>query len=434
MNLKMTKETSNSGQSYWAIVKRQFKKNKVAVWSLRVIYVVFFIGIMADFLANSKPIVCKIEGKTYFPIFKEYLVDWKLGKWPPELLNFDWQNGNYDFKIMPPVPYSETTTDKKNVHYVGPFDEQDVPSLGYKHWLGTDDIGRDVLSGLIHGTRIAMLVGIVSMFFASIIGIFFGALAGYFGDSRLKLSRIAIILSILTLPFAWFYAFSIRSQIISDAFGEGIMLTIMHLLISIILFAIFMSIPILISIPLNKISFLGKKVEVPVDIIVSRIIEVLISIPTLLLIMSIVAVVKKPNVFLIMAIIGLTGWTGIARFIRGELLRVRSLEYIEAAQSLGFSEFRTILRHAIPNSLSPVLISIAFGVAGAILTEASLSYLGIGVEAEVLTWGKLLNMARGAPTAWWLAIFPGFAIFITVTVFNLLGEGLTDAMDPRLKQ
>lgn len=137
---------------------------------------------------------------------------------------------------------------------------------------------------------------------------------------------------------------------------------------------------------------------------------------------------------LIMVIIGLTGWTGIASYIRAELLKVRSLEYIEAAQSLGFSEWRIMLRHAIPNSLTAVLITVAFGVASAILTESSLSFLGIGVQADVITWGKLLNEARSEVSAWWFAVFPGLCIFVTVTVFNLLGEGLTEAMDPRLKQ
>jgi peptide/nickel transport system permease protein len=165
-----------------------------------------------------------------------------------------------------------------------------------------------------------------------------------------------------------------------------------------------------------------------------RLIEIVNSIPGLLLILSIVAIIEEQSVFYIMAIIGLIGWTGIARFIRAELLRVRNLEYIEAAQALGYSEWRIIARHAIPNALTPVLITIAFGVASAILMEAFLSFLGIGVAAEEVTWGSLLNLARSKFSAWWLAIFPGLAIFVTVTVFNLLGEGLTDALDPRRKQ
>ncbi len=169
------------------------------------------------------------------------------------------------------------------------------------------------------------------------------------------------------------------------------------------------------------------------DIIVSRSIEIMISIPTLFLIIAIVAI-GKPSLMLVMLVIGATSWTGIARFVRAELLRIRSLEYIEAAHALGYSETRTVFRHAIPNALSPVLIAIAFGIASAILTEATLSFLGIGVPAETLTWGALLSAARSKPTAWWLAIFPGLAIFLTVTVYNFLCVGLTDAMDPRLRK
>jgi peptide/nickel transport system permease protein len=178
---------------------------------------------------------------------------------------------------------------------------------------------------------------------------------------------------------------------------------------------------------------LGKKVTIPADILVMRFIEVLNSIPALLLILSVVAVIRKPSILYVMAIIGLIRWTGIARFIRAELLKIRNLSYVEAAQAMGFSDWRIILRHALPNALTSVLIAIAFGVASSILLEAFLSFLGIGVATEQVTWGTMLNAARRAPSAWWLAIFPGLAIFFTVTIFNLLGEGLTDALDPKRK-
>ena len=132
-----------------------------------------------------------------------------------------------------------------------------------------------------------------------------------------------------------------------------------------------------------------------------------------------------------MVIIGLIGWTGIAKFIRAELLRIRKLGYVESAQAFGYSELRIILRHAIPNALTPVLIAIAFGIASAILTEASLSFLGIGVPPDHVTWGYLLQLSRSHFQAWWLAIFPGIAIFLTVTIFNVLGESLTEALDPK---
>ncbi len=427
-------KTNNNDQSYWSIVGRQFRKNRLAVWSLRVVYMVVFVGLFADFIANEKPIVCKYEGNTYFPIVREYLVDWGMGAWPKEFQNVDWHNIQFDFAVYPPIPYSATTIDLTNGDYKGPFDEQEVKSTRWRHHLGTDQIGRDVLAGLIHGTRIAMLVGVVSMAIATLIGIFLGSVAGYFGDNRLQMSRVRLFANILFIFFGWFYGFQVRSAVMSDALSESFGAFTVEVLLSFGIFVLVMAVPNLLVIPFKRIAVLGKKITIPVDIIISRIIEIIISIPTLLLILSIAAIVKKPSIMLIMVIIGLTGWTGIAKYIRAELLRVRNLEFIEAAQSLGFSETRIIFRHAIPNALTSVLIAIAFGVAGAILVESSLSFLGIGVQAEVITWGKLLSSAREHTPAWWLAIFPGFAIFFTVTVFNLLGEGLNDALDPRLKQ
>ena len=134
-----------------------------------------------------------------------------------------------------------------------------------------------------------------------------------------------------------------------------------------------------------------------------------------------------------MVIIGLTSWTGIARFTRAELLRIRNLEYISASNALGFSSIRTIFKHALPNALAPVFVSIAFGIASAILVEASLSFLGIGVPDDIVTWGALLNLGRQNLEAWWLIIYPGIAIFVTITIYNMIAESLRDALDPRLK-
>ncbi|TVR77855.1 MAG: ABC transporter permease [Chitinophagaceae bacterium] len=424
---------NKTDQSYWAIVRRQFNKNRLAVWSLRFLYFILFIALMADFIANEKPLYAKYEGKTYFPVFRSYLVNAGLADWQDEIRNAEWKILEYDRVVWPPVPYRPTNIDFLNSNYVGPFDDQVVPSPHWRHRLGTDELGRDVLSGMIHATRIAMLVGVVSMSIAAFFGIIFGAMAGYFGDSRLQMSRIRLLLNIFFLVIAIFYSFGVRSYILSDALGAGLMAFLGQFLISLFIFMGIMLIPNLLAIPLKKVAVLGKRINIALDIIVMRFIEILTSIPTLLLILAIVAL-TQPSIIIIMVIIGITGWTGIARFIRGELLRVRSLEYIEAAQALGYSEARIIFKHAIPNSLTPVLIAIAFGVASAILIESTLSFLGIGVPAEVVTWGSLLSDARNVPDAWWLAIFPGFAIFITVTIFNLIGDGLADALDPRLKK
>ena len=430
----MNKTSEKIDQSYWGIVKRQFKKNKMAVWSLRMVYVIMFIGIMADFIANDKPFFCRINGNSYFPIFKSYGVALGIAKYPPELSNVNWNEVKYDFVIRTPIPYSPQNLDLKNKDYKSPLVEQDVESSAWRHHLGTDNLGRDVLAGMVHGTRTAMLVGIISMSISVIIGIFFGALAGYFGDKGLQMSRGRFWLSIFGLLLGIYYAFGVRSFYLSKALAAGMGVFLIQLIISLVMLIGILTLFNGIAVLLKRIPFFGRKVNVPVDILVSRLIEVKVSIPTLLLILSIVAVMSRPNILMVMIIIGFTSWPNIAKYTRAELLKVRSLEFIQAAQSLGYSELRTIFKHALPNSLSSVLVAIAFGVAGAILLESSLSFLGIGMKPEDVTWGSMLSGARGYFKAWWLAIIPGFAIFVTVTVFNLLGEGLTDAMDPRLKQ
>jgi peptide/nickel transport system permease protein len=167
-----------------------------------------------------------------------------------------------------------------------------------------------------------------------------------------------------------------------------------------------------------------------VDLAVSRFLEMMLGIPTFFLLIT-VAAVFPPSIYLVMAILGLTGWMGIARYVRSEFLRVRAMDYVQAARSLGASDLRVMGRHILPNALAPVLVSASFGVASAILAESGLSFLGIGVPAHLVTWGSLLAVSRANPFAWWLAVFPGLAIFATVTAYNLLGDGLRDALDPK---
>jgi peptide/nickel transport system permease protein len=418
---------AGKGRSYWAVVRKQFRKNRMAVWALRLLYVLLFVALTGDFIANEKPLYCKLEGETHFPVFRSYLVSIGLADWEAKFFQTPWHEHDYETAVWPLIPFSASTLDISNANYAAPGAVMRAGDYSFTHRLGTDELGRDVLAGLVSGTRIAMLVGILAMAIATLIGGILGALGGYFGDDRFKVSRASLWLNILGLPLAYFYGFSSRSF----ALQEEALFTALPISLGIVLgvFALLN----LLAIALKRLPGLGKEVCVPLDLIVMRLIEIFNSIPALLLILSIVAIIEEKSIFYIMAIIGLIRWTGIARFLRAELLRVRSLEYIEAAQALGYSEWRTLFRHAMPNALTPVLITVAFGIASAILLEAFLSFLGIGVPPDQVTWGSMLNSSRSKASAWWLAVFPGFAIFLTVTIFNLLGEGLTDALDPRRK-
>lgn len=168
------------------------------------------------------------------------------------------------------------------------------------------------------------------------------------------------------------------------------------------------------------------------DMLISRLIEVMLCIPTLFLILALVAVIEQRSIFHVMVIIGITGWTSVARLVRAEFLRLKNLEYSQAALALGISRRRIIFRHILPNALAPVLVSATFGIAGAILIESSLSFLGLG-DASAPSWGETLNQGR-LEQKLWLIVYPGLAIFFVVSIFNLVGEGLRDALDPRLRK
>jgi ABC-type dipeptide/oligopeptide/nickel transport system permease subunit len=168
------------------------------------------------------------------------------------------------------------------------------------------------------------------------------------------------------------------------------------------------------------------------DMVISRIIEIVLLFPSFFLILILVAMLG-PSILIIMFVIGITGWPTVARLIRGEVLKQRALDYVQAARALGASHSRILFRHVLFNAISPALVAAPFGIASAIVTEASLSLLGFGVRPPTPTWGALLHQGNANYHYWWLIVVPSLAIFFTVTIFNLVGAGLRDAMDPRLR-
>jgi peptide/nickel transport system permease protein len=320
-------------QSYWRIVWNQFRRDRMAVVGLILVLILFVIAVMAPILANDRPLIASMDGRVQFPILnKRYNIDWSKMEVSSEV-----------WAVWPLIRFSPTQIDL-GAHLMPP---------GGGHLLGTDDRGRDVMARMIHGTRISLSVGFVAVSIYTVIGVFLGALAGFYG---------------------------------------------------------------------------GR-----VDMIISRLIEVMICFPTFFLILTVLAFLP-PSIYNIMIVLGLTGWTGVARLVRGEFLKQRKIDYVSAAKAVGASDLRIIFYHILPNSLAPVLVSATFGIAGAILVESSLSYLGFGVPPPTPSWGEILSQSKNyIDFAWWLTIFPGVAIFLTITAYNLVGEGLRDAVDPRLK-
>jgi peptide/nickel transport system permease protein len=169
------------------------------------------------------------------------------------------------------------------------------------------------------------------------------------------------------------------------------------------------------------------------DAALMRFTDMMLSFPRLILLIVIIALFE-PSIWLVVTVLGLTGWMGVARIVRGEVLSLREREFVQAAKVLGMSDWRIIMRHILPNTLAPVIVYSTLGIGNTILVEASLSFLGLGVQAPTPSWGNMINDGRDALLrAWWISTFPGLAIVLTVTAFNLLGDGLRDALDPRMR-
>jgi peptide/nickel transport system permease protein len=270
---------------------RYFKRRRMAVGSLVIIVIIFLIAGFASFLSPYDP------GKT-----------------------------NVAFKLKSP---------------------------SFQHYLGTDNLGRDVFSRMLHGSRVSLSVGFVAVAISVGIGILVGAMAGYYSG--------------------W------------------------------------------------------------VDSLLMRFVDVMLCFPSFFLMLTVVALLG-PSLFKVMVVIGITSWMGTARFVRAEFLSLRERDFTQAAKALGVKDLRIIYRHILPNAMAPVFVTATLGVASAILVESGLSFLGFGAQPPAPSWGNILTEGRAYIfDAWWLTVFPGFAILVTVLSFNLVGEGLRDAIDPRLR-
>lgn len=395
--------------AYISLVRKQFGKRSLATAGVYAVLLMFGVALLAPLLADDKPLVMRLDGTWRWPALEAlaYPAGGEAGVvdaifnaalmlsaallpcllivntaarrsvrklWHGRLIlgallaalpmaNYlYWVNGERnlavwdyhtmqaeasgdDWFIFPPVPHSPYHHSRADV-LAGP---------SRAHWLGTDQVGRDVLARLIHGSRISLSIGFAAAAVAMSIGVFLGALAGYFGR--------------------W------------------------------------------------------------VDALILRLVEVMMCLPVLFLILAVMAFVEQRSIFLVMILIGATAWSNVARLVRAEVLRQKQLEYVTAARAVGASPFRVIFREILPNAIQPALVEATFVVAAAILYESTLSFLGLGVPPPVASWGEMINQARqNMMSAPLMAIWPGAAIFVTIVAYNLVGEGLRDALDPRLKQ
>ena len=392
--MSSAKETFNPWLAAW----RRFRSDKLAMLALVMLAVLLMMALLAPLLANPRPLLEYIPGsglsvpflRTFFaPESTEYCIEQIFNYallavialpliallvkkrairrivsvavlillvlpfifTKPKLERVDYRNSQVPaggFRIMALLPY-------------GPFEQISAPLTppNKQHLLGCDDLGRDLASRIIYGSRISLAVGLLATALAMVIGIVIGVSVGFRGG--------------------WF------------------------------------------------------------DIIVMRIVEILMCFPVFLLLLIIMAFFQdikfEQSILAVIGVIGITGWIGIAQLARGEVLKQRQMTYVKAAQASGVPAYRIIFLHILPNILGVVMITFSFGAAGAILSESSLSFLGFGVQPPTASWGGMLRSAFGDPlSAWHMTVFPGLLLFWAVAGFNLAGEGLRKAFDPKTQE
>jgi len=380
---------------------------KIATWIIGTFLV---IGLCSRFIANDMPLLANYEGSVSSPATLELLSD--IGIVDSRI----YDETKFRWKIMPPIPYSSDQLNSRVNVSVGPLDNQEVSSLRYRHWLGTDQLGRDVLAGLVHGTNIAVKVGLLSVFFSLLLGLYLGLLSGYFGDNGWKINIFALLIGTLIKALGLYY---ILYPLVVD---PGLFYyLILALIVTVLQLALYKFIP----------GSTKPSISLPIDLITTKIIEVLNSIPTLFIILALLAIFTKPSIWNVIIIISIIGWPKFARLVRAEILQIKNIEYIESAKSIGLSDFQIILKHALPNAITSVISITAFAISGAILLESTLSFLGLGIPLDQVSWGSMLADARVNFSSWWLALFPGLAIFFVLISFYIIGNQLNEKMNAR---
>jgi peptide/nickel transport system permease protein len=323
-------------------VWRAFRKRRLAVGALIVLLGLFSMAVLADELASDLPVVARVQGQLF--VLPNVFPPASLRGETLDSLRQRLQPG--DWLVPPVVPYGPNRTKTHSA----------LADPGWEHWLGTDELGRDVFARIVHGARSTLTVGFAAVAFCVLIGVALGGVAGLRGGAF--------------------------------------------------------------------------------DLVVSRAVEGVRVFPTFLLVLCVLGSLRVRTIWPMVAVLGLTRWTDVARLVRADVLRLKSEPFVQASRALGAGAGRVLLRHLLPNALGPVLVAATFGIASAVLVETALSFLGFGVPPPAPSWGELLSEAHRYvthPGAWWLTVFPGLAIFLTVTSLNLVAEALRDAMDPRLR-
>lgn len=355
-----------------------------------------FISIITPFVANDTPIICSTKDGIILPIFNKQKYN---------ALRLSNSIGHQcKWSINPPIPFHA-----KSIH---PEDRLLPPLSGY-HILGTDSLGRDIFAGMLYGLRMALLVALVSMLIAAFGGVLLGSVAGYFGNSFLKISKTELFFH-SSIGTVWIFICAGWIQYYSE---YSVFIILILLIIWLCLHYFIYKI----------MSFKNRNMPIPLDNIIMRSIEIYKSIPALFILLIILGFIGQSAIITLSMIIGLLSIPNITRIVRGEILKIKENDFVNSSIILNQSHSKILFQQILPNLVGPLSVALSFGAAGAILIEATLSFLGIGLALDEVTWGSILTESRNYHMAWWLALAPGAGIFGTILLFNNIGNFISSS-------
>lgn len=376
-------------------------------FSMGVLTLITILGLFHSLFANEKPYFTLNEGKVKFPAFRSVAVDWGLLKDRIDTININ------STSIYPPIRYSYDFIDQRNLGFSSPTAHNDVGFFWERHWLGTDQLGRDTAAGVLRSIYNALRIGIFATLLSMFIGTFLGSIAAISGRNGIAFNWPQWILMLPLLFGLGFYSLLFYQNISSSglaSFGNKLQLTnsIIIVLLTMATYFVnrFLQFPRL------------KKYKVPFDDILIKVLEVRKSIPSLIILLAIMPLFDKPSIASIILVLSLIGWTSFARISRAETINLLENDYISAATSIGVGNFRLLIYHILPNIVDTIRVMFVFTFIANVLSESSLSFLGIGLGVEDISFGSMLSVASRNLGAWWLALFPGLTLFLLLICLN----------------
>ena len=285
-----------------------------------------------------------------------------------------------------------------------------APSWSGTYLLGSDHLGRDVFAMLLSGTKFSIVISLSAALLSSVIGVVVGILSGFYGDNKLKISRSKLIAFLVLFPFVIHYL--ILSQKLESGIGTLLMVTTVSLFFLLWLLLIFL---------MKNIHALRNQLSIPVDFISIKWIEILFAIPTYFLLLALSGIFS-PSAYSLVIIIGITSWPKTALLTRSEMLKIRDQDFMHSLKLAGIPWYKILWKHAIPNATSPAIVDFVFFTSSLLVIESTLSFIGIGLPNDTISWGKVLSGFKYNSGSWWTALFPGMTILLTILSFHRVGK------------